>query len=291
MKETFIPLCVKPPLMGSSSTWRRNPKLTVCPCLHRWVKSQTAACSSLSGQGWMIWGAQGLPVAQPSATIPNRNTHIHLGWAIKWFSSGCFRSTVFTCAGVRSQFFATSKTTGWESSSPLPKEEYAWKHTPYSLHTLLSSAWHSCGWNSTWKERPLAFSKCYLVFCACMTCAYIPVAAQEEFCSSAVALSCVQACSWIHQWPSAFPERATPPVKPNSWLCCLGIQIVRTVCISYVFYNIKSHFTGNKSNTNRLLNLDCVGQTLAVPVCQASGSGKDQCSPSPAQTNCEGLLP
>lgn len=32
---------------------------------------------------------------------------------------------LFTCAGVRSQFFATSKTSGWESSSPFPKEEYA----------------------------------------------------------------------------------------------------------------------------------------------------------------------
>lgn len=227
MKKTFIPQCVKPPLMGPSSTWGHNPKLTVCPCLHHWVKSQTAPCSSVSCRGWMIWGAPGHPAAQPSATIPDKNAHIDLRWTIKWFLSRCFLSIVFTCAGVRSQFFATSKTTGWESSSPLPKEEYAWKQTPYSLHTLLSSVWHSCGWNSTWKEKPLTFSKCYLVFllCAYITCTYIPVAAQEESCSSALVLSCVQACSWIHQWPSAFPEHATLPVKPNSWLCCLVIAI------------------------------------------------------------------
>ena len=52
---------------------------------------------------------------------------------------------VFTCAGVRSHSFATSMTTGSVSSSPCPKEENAWKHTPYSLHTFLSSVWHSFG--------------------------------------------------------------------------------------------------------------------------------------------------
>lgn len=54
-----------------------------------------------------------------------------------------------TCAGVRWHCFATSRTTGSVIRSPWPKEEYAWKQTPYSLQTLFSSAWHRRGWNST----------------------------------------------------------------------------------------------------------------------------------------------
>lgn len=65
--------------------------------------------------------------------------------------------------------------------------------------------------------------------------------------------------------------------------------------IIHVFYNINNIIVLQEINAMQihswLLNLDCVGRTLAVPVCQASGSGKDQCSPSPAEINCEGPLP
>lgn len=182
--------------MGPSSTWGHNPKLIACPCLNHWVKSQTALSCSLSCQDWMIWEAPGHLVAQPSAIRPNKKVHSDLESTTKWFLWWCF-AIVFTCAGVRSQLFATSKTTGSESSSPFPKEEYAWKQTPNSLQTLLSSVWHSCGWNSTWRERPMTFSitnlaivLAFVLYCV-QIAVTLPVAEQEEFCSSALVLSCV----------------------------------------------------------------------------------------------------
>lgn len=86
---------------------------------------------------------------------------------------------VFTCAGVRSQFFATSMTTGLVTRSPFPKEEKAWKHTPYSSHTLLSSVWHSRGWNSTWRKKNIVCIKLTFMYIIC----YL-----TPFCSRAVYL-------------------------------------------------------------------------------------------------------
>lgn len=37
--------------------------------------------------------------------------------------------------------------------------------------------------------------------------------------------------------------------------------------------------------------LGCVGQSPPDLVCQASGSGRGQCNPSPAETGCGGLSP
>ena len=43
--------------------------------------------------------------------------------------------------------------------------------------------------------------------------------------------------------------------------------------------------------THSELYLGCVGQTPPDPVSQASGSGRGQCNPGPAEPGCGGLPP
>lgn len=134
--------------------------------------------------------------------------------------------TEFTWAGVRPQLFATSMTTGSVTSSPFPIEEYAWKHTPYSSQTLLSSAWHSRGWNSTCgcTKKTLSFALVSHLSLA-STLHVIPVELQGGFCKSALVLSCVPACSLRHLWPSVSLDCAAPPVWPSSELGVLESNI------------------------------------------------------------------
>lgn len=140
--------------MDPSSTCVHSPKLTVCPYLCLSGRSQKAWRFPLFFQDLKTWGALGHPAVLPSATGPGGKKKrvlvlnmLFLDY-VKLFqkrlSSRSFPS-VITCAGVRSQFFATSITKGSVTSFPFPKEEKAWKHTPYSSQTLLSSVWHSRG--------------------------------------------------------------------------------------------------------------------------------------------------
>lgn len=63
---------IKPPLMDPSSTCGRSPKLTVCPCLSRWVWSRKSCRCPLFGQDLTTWGALGCPAAPPNARGPGR---------------------------------------------------------------------------------------------------------------------------------------------------------------------------------------------------------------------------
>ena len=212
--------------MDPSRTSAHSPKLKVCPCLFYWVWSQKSWSCPLFCLDLRTWGAPGRPAAQPSAATPAGTQKSVCKKDLKNINMTCFVRQ-FTCAGVRSHVFATSMTTGSETSSACPNEEYAWKHTPYSSHTLLSSVWHSRGWNSTWR---VLLDWCAIVYISMssillsLSC-IIPVTLQEGFCSSASALSCVLVCSWTLRWPSASPQHAAPPVQPNSELCCLQSNI------------------------------------------------------------------